>query len=46
MILQVVSPDYLKPLFEDARGNKALLMAMGSLGMGAFIMKRMTQLEI
>ena len=46
MILQVVSPDYLKPLFNDARGNKALLMAMGSLFMGAFIMKRMTQLEI
>jgi tight adherence protein B len=46
MILQVVSPDYLKPLFNDYRGNKALIGAMCSLGMGAFIMKRMTQLEI
>lgn len=45
-ILQVVSPEYLIPLFEDARGNKALIGAMCSLGMGAFIMKRMTQLEI
>lgn len=45
-ILYVMSPTYLQPLFDDARGNKALLMAMGSLAMGAFIMKRMTQLEI
>lgn len=45
-ILQVMSPDYLKPLFDDARGNKALLGALGSLSMGALIMKRMTQLEI
>jgi tight adherence protein B len=45
-ILMVISPSYLQPLFDDARGNKALLMAMGSLGVGAFIMKRMTQLEI
>ncbi|MFZ4541161.1 MAG: type II secretion system F family protein [Rickettsiales bacterium] len=46
MILQVVSPEYLAPLFNDARGNKALMMAGGSLFMGGFIMKRMTQLEI
>jgi tight adherence protein B len=46
MILMVMSPDYLRPLFDDARGNKALIGAMVSLGMGAFIMKRMTQLEI
>ena len=45
-ILMAVSPDYLKPLFDDARGNKALAMAGGSLFMGGFIMKRMTQLEI
>ena len=45
-ILQVISPEYLRPLFDDARGNKALIGAMCSLGMGAFIMKRMTQLEI
>lgn len=46
MILQVVSPAYLRPLFDDARGNKALIGALCSLSMGAFIMKRMTQLEI
>jgi tight adherence protein B len=45
-ILQAVSPDYLAPLFNDERGNKALMMAGGSLFMGGFIMKRMTQLEI
>lgn len=46
MILKLVSPDYLTPLFDDARGNKALIGAMMSMGIGAFIMKRMTQLEI
>ncbi len=45
-MLKVVSPDYLQPLFDDARGNKALIGAMCSLGLGAFIMKRMTQFEI
>jgi tight adherence protein B len=45
-ILQVISPDYVAPLFSDARGTKALLMAGGSLTLGALIMKRMTQLEI
>lgn len=45
-ILKAVSPGYLQPLFDDPRGNKALMGALASLGMGAFIMKRMTQLEI
>ncbi len=45
-ILQAIAPHYLKPLFEDYRGNKALIGAGISLSMGAFIMKRMTQLEI
>jgi len=45
-ILMVVSPAYLQPLFHDARGNKALLMAIGSLCLGGFIMNRMTKLEI
>lgn len=45
-ILQVISPEYLAPLFDDPRGNKALVGALISLGMGALIMKRMTQLEI
>jgi tight adherence protein B len=45
-ILMFFSPTYLAPLFEDARGNKALIAAGASLSIGAFIMKRMTQLEI
>lgn len=45
-ILMAVSPAYLQPLFNDIRGNHALIGAGCSLGMGAFIMKRMTQLEI
>jgi tight adherence protein B len=45
-ILMAISPDYLDPLFNDIRGNHALIGAGCSLGMGAFIMKRMTQLEI
>lgn len=45
-ILYVMSPDYIQPLFDDYRGNKALIGAGISLGIGAFIMKRMTQMEI
>lgn len=45
-ILMVISPDYVVPLFNDARGNKALIGAGLSLSIGAFIMKKMTQLEI
>ena len=45
-ILEVVSPAYLSPLFNDIRGNHALIGAGASLFTGGFIMKRMTQLEI
>ena len=45
-LLQIVSPDYLKPLFNDYRGNMALLGAATSMLVGGFIMKRMTELEI
>jgi tight adherence protein B len=45
-ILWFVKPEYLQPLFDDARGNKAMLGAAVSMAFGAFIMKRMTQLEI
>ncbi len=45
-ILMAISPAYLQPLFDDARGNKALIGALCSLSIGGFIMKRMTQLEI
>ena len=45
-ILEFVSPDYLRPLFNDVRGNHALIGAGLCLFTGGFIMKRMTQLEI
>ena len=46
MLLQIVSPHYLIPLFEDYRGNMALIGAGLSMLVGGFIMKRMTELEI
>jgi tight adherence protein B len=45
-ILSVVSPDYLKPLFNDFRGNLSLAAAIGMMVFGAVVMRRMTQLEI
>lgn len=44
--LTVTSPDYLLPLINDYRGNIALGIAGGMLGMGVFIMIRMTKFEI
>ena len=46
LMLQVISPEYLVPLFQDYRGNMALAAAIGSMTFGAFIMAKMTQLEI
>jgi tight adherence protein B len=46
LMLQVISPEYLRPLFHDYRGNIWLLIAAGSMSMGGFIMAKMTQLEI
>lgn len=46
LMLQLISPDYLKPLFNDYRGNLWLLAAMSSIGLGGFIMLKMSQLEI
>lgn len=45
-MLEVVSPQYLSPLFTDYRGNESLAAAAISMGLGAFIMRQMTQLEI
>lgn len=44
--LMLVSPAYLDPLFNDPRGNNALMLAGGMMIFGGFIMKRMTQFEI
>lgn len=45
-ILSVVSPDYLTPLYDDFRGNLSLAAAGCMMAFGAFVMKRMTQMEI
>ena len=44
--LTLVSPRYLDPFYNDARGNVAGLGALGIIAFGALIMRRMTQLEI
>ena len=46
LLLTLVSPKYLEPLYNDFRGNISLAVAGGMMGFGAFIMKRMTLLEI
>lgn len=46
IMLSIISPKYLDPLYHDYRGNLSLLAALGSMLVGGFIMKRMTQLEI
>jgi tight adherence protein B len=45
-VLTVLQPDYLRPLFDDYRGNIALLGACTSMGTGIFIMMKMTRFEI
>jgi tight adherence protein B len=42
----VLSPDYMKPLFNDYRGNIWLGIAAGMLGSGLWIMNRMSKFEI
>lgn len=44
--VSVMSPDYMRPLFEDSRGNVALIGSFASLGLGIFIMIRMAKFEI
>ena len=44
--LSLLSPDYLRPLYDDFRGNLSLGAALGMMLLGGFIMKRMTQFEI
>ena len=45
-MLMVLSPAYLRPLFDDFRGNLSLAAAAGMMGFGALVMGKMTQLEI
>ena len=45
-LLMMMSPDYVMPLFTDPRGNMMLGAGLASIGVGAFVMWRMTQFEI
>lgn len=45
-LLMMMSPDYVMKLFTDPRGQIMLLCGLTSIGIGAFVMYRMTQFEI
>ena len=45
-LLMMMSPDYVMPLFTDPRGQMMLGAGLCSIGLGAFVMWRMTQFEI
>lgn len=45
-LLMMMSPDYVMKLFTDPRGQVMLLCGLTSIGIGAFVMYRMTQFEI
>jgi tight adherence protein B len=45
-LLTLMSPEYVMPLFTDPRGQNMLMMGLGSISVGAFVMWRMTQFEI
>jgi tight adherence protein B len=46
LILAVISPQYLKPLFTDTRGIILDVIAVTMLGAGIFIMNKMAKFEI
>ncbi len=46
IVVSVVSPTYMSPLFDDFRGNIALLGAFTSLTLGIGIMVKMARFEI
>jgi tight adherence protein B len=46
IILTITSPDYLRPMFEDFRGNLAAFCAACLMGFGVFIMTRMAKFRI
>jgi tight adherence protein B len=46
ILLMVMSPDYIMPMFSDPRGQMMFGAALGSIATGALVMWRMTQFEI
>ncbi|MEM8569599.1 MAG: type II secretion system F family protein [Pseudomonadota bacterium] len=45
-LLSLMAPEYVGPLFVDPRGQAMLGAGLVSIGLGAFVMWRMTQFEI
>jgi tight adherence protein B len=41
----ILTPDYMKPLIEDSRGNVAAMVAAGMMTFGMWTMNRMTNFE-
>jgi tight adherence protein B len=46
LAVMAVSPDYMKPLWNDPRGNICVAIAAGMMTFGGWVMRRMTQFEI
>ncbi len=46
VLLSIMSPDYIVPLFADTRGNVMLGVGAGSMLLGGLVMWRMTKFEI
>lgn len=46
ILVSVTSPDYMKPLWEDYRGNECAAVAAGMMAFGMWVMNRMTKFEI
>lgn len=46
VLISVVSPGYMNVLYEDPRGHVCAGIAIGMLGFGLWVMRRMTQFEI
>ena len=44
-LVSIVSPDYMKPLWNDYRGNVALSIAGGMMSFGMWVMNKMTKFE-
>ena len=41
ILVMIVSPAYMMPMFTDPRGHIALMVGTTIMAMGAFIMRRM-----
>lgn len=46
LAVSVTSPQYMAPLINDHRGNIAAFVAIGMMGMGLWVMNKMTRFEI